>query len=74
MKKKILDLVMQAQEPNTVWHCNVLSDEALISLGTDDKRTVAHLTRELIAEGKLDGSVASDNSMTQVYPLIIRLN
>ncbi len=69
MKKKILDLVMQAQEPNNFWHCNVLSDEALVLLGTDDKRAVAHLTRELIAEGKLDGSVASDNSMTQVYPV-----
>ncbi len=73
MKKKILDLVMQAQEPDNVWHCDVLSDEALVSLDTDDKRTVAHLTRELIAEGKLNGSVASDNSVTQVYPVIIRL-
>ena len=69
MKNKILELVKHAQEPTKVWHCDVLSDEALIALDTEKKDVVAELTRELISEGKLDGSVASDNSMTQVYPV-----
>lgn len=69
MKEQILDLIMKAQEPNKIWHCDVLSDEALAALGTNDKVVVAELTRELIVEGKIDGSVASDNSMSQVFPV-----
>lgn len=68
MKSQILKLVLDAQEPNKVWHCDVLSVEALNALGTTDKDRVAELTRELIAEGKLKGSVSSDHTLTQVWP------
>lgn len=69
MKSQILQLVMDAQEPNKVWHCDVLSTEALKALGTSDIDQVASHTRQLIAEGKLQGSVASDNTKTQVWPI-----
>jgi hypothetical protein len=68
MKSKILQLVLDNQEPNKVWHCDVLCDQALNALGTSDNNYVAGLTRELIAEGKLQGTVASDNTKTQVWP------
>jgi hypothetical protein len=68
VKEKIYKIVMDAQEPEKEWHCDVLSEQALNMLGTQDRAYVAVLTRELIAEGRLNGEVASDNTMTQVFP------
>ena len=69
MKEKICKIVSdnQGTDGSRVF-INLLSDEALELLNTNDKKMVSDAVRQMIAEGLLEGSVSTDNVLTEVWP------